>query len=339
MRRFKFFTLHLTLSCLFISCGDGKETGTQEQSSSPKELNTEDFRALAGQHFETLDLSSLPDKNGPKVVLGKALFFDPRLSETGEVSCNSCHDINKFGVDNKALSEGVNGHMTERNSPTILNTSGQVAQFWDGRATTLREQVRMPIMNESEMGMTEETLISILKSDEQYQQQFGLAFPNEEIDMDNMADALASYIESEVYYSKFDLYQLGETELSASELAGMKIFIDKGCTDCHDGVLLGGNDFEKFGVFDDYWKLTKSTSQDSGRFLVTGDPEDLYVFKTPSLRNVSMTQPYFHDGSVESLQEAVRIMGKVQLDIDLSNEEVRAIVGFLSTLTGENSSI
>ncbi|MDW3194546.1 MAG: cytochrome c peroxidase [Cytophagales bacterium] len=320
---------------IFFSCG-GKTTSAEVSQTNPEKT---DLLELARENFESLDLTKRPDKDHPKVVLGKVLFFDPQLSETGEVSCNSCHDLKKFGVDNKPLSKGIKGHMTQRNSPTILNTSGQVAQFWDGRSATLREQVRMPIMNLTEMGMTEAMLVDRLKKSPDYQKRFELAFPGEEILIENMADAIASFIESEVYHSKFDKFLLGQVNLSKVELKGMQVFIEKGCTDCHDGALFGGDDFEKFGLFQDYWAMTKSHKPDSGRFLITGDPDDLYVFKIPTLRNIDKTQPYFHDGSVRDLKEAVKVMGKVQLNVDLSNDETEAIVQFLATLTGDHSTI
>lgn len=324
----------IALSTSIFNCG-----GEQATTASDNTNETTDFLALAQENFESLDLSERPEPNHPKVVLGKTLFFDTQLSETGKISCNSCHDLKKFGVDNKPLSPGIKGHMTDRNSPTIFNTANQVAQFWDGRAATLREQVRMPIMDESEMGMTEEALLLRLRNSPDYQARFEAAFPNEEIMMDNMADALASFIESEVYHSKFDQFLLGKAELTTLELKGMEVFIEKGCTDCHDGALFGGDDFEKFGLFDDYWSLTKSEKQDSGRYLVTDNPDDLFVFKIPTLRNINKTQPYFHDGSIENLNEAVKIMGKVQLDVDLSDEETEAIVQFLATLTGDHTNI
>lgn len=326
--------LLIALSTSIFNCGGEKATNGSDNTNEAT-----DFLALAQENFESLDLSVRPDRDHPKVVLGKTLFFDTQLSETGEVSCNSCHDLNKFGVDNKPLSPGIKGHMTDRNSPTIFNTANQVAQFWDGRAATLREQVRMPIMDESEMGMTKEALLVRLRNSPDYEARFEAAFPDEEIVMDNMADALASFIESEVYHSKFDQFLLGKVQMTTLELKGMQVFIEKGCTDCHDGALFGGDDFEKFGLFGDYWTLTKSEKQDSGRYLVTGNPDDLFVFKIPTLRNISKTQPYFHDGSVEDLSEAVKVMGKVQLDIDLSDEETEAIVQFLATLTGDHTTI
>lgn len=334
----KFFLntiLLIAAGAVLLSCSSEQQTNNQESDTTSKN----DPLELARDNFAALDLTNVPEKNSPEVVLGKTLFFDTKLSETGEISCNSCHNMQTFGVDNEVLSKGIKGHMTERNSPTVLNSAPQVAQFWDGRAATLREQVRMPIMDQSEMGMTEEALVNRLKADNTYVTQFTAAYPGEEITIDFMADALASFIESEVYYSRFDKFLLGSADLTPIELEGLRVFVEKGCTDCHDGSLLGGDDFEKFGLFENYWTLTKSAKQDSGRYLITEDPEDVFVFKIPSLRNVEKTEPYFHDGSVRDLAEAVKIMGKTQLDVELTDQETKAIVKFLSTLTGDNTSI
>lgn len=337
MKRIILITLIITSGFVLTNCGNQEKATGQGDSKTQDQGNN--YLVMAQENFESLDLSSRPASNSPVVLLGKTLFFDTQLSQTGEVSCNSCHDMNAFGVDNKPLSSGIKGHLSNRNSPTVFNSANQVAQFWDGRAATLREQVKMPIMDQSEMGMTEEEVILRLKADEKYQTQFAAAYPGEDISLDFMADALASFIESQVYHSKFDKFLLGETTLTDFELKGMQVFIEKGCTDCHDGALLGGDDFEKFGIFKNYWVLTKSAEKDSGRYMITRDQEDLFVFKIPTLRNVGMTQPYFHDGSVQDLKEAVKVMGQTQLDIELTNQEADAIVSFLATLTGNNPTI
>ena len=275
--------------------------------------------------------------NQGKVNLGKRLYFEKRLSKDNSTSCNSCHRIDQFGVDNLKLSNGVGGASTKRNSPSIFYTSFHASQFWDGRATTLRDQIRMPIMTEGEMEMpNEKAILKVLNTIEGYKEEFQNIYPDSnEITMANMSDAVASFIESMVYPSRFDDYLNGNLEaLNSEELKGMRLFIDKGCVDCHEGKIMGGDSFERFGQLGAaYWDYTKSIYPDSGRYLITGVQEDIFVFKVPSLRNVAKTQPYFHDGSVARLEDAIKIMGELQLNIELTDEEVSKILSFLNSLT------
>lgn len=321
----------LISALMFAAC-----TGGNKDTSS---VEVDELRELALMNFMPLVPSEKPDDpSNPKIVLGKKIFFEKGLSSDNTISCNSCHDMNNYGVDNLALSNGAEGGGTGRNSPTVLNVQMHVAQFWDGRAATLRDQIRMPIMAEGEMAMADEqAIVSSLNSLNGYQEMFAGVYPETgEITIEDMSDAVATYIESLVYASKFDKYLTDNSfNLSEKELSGLNLFMGKNCTDCHQGQLLGGDGFEKFGVHENYWKYTQGAKIDSGKYLISGDTEDLYVFKVPSLRNVVKTYPYFHDGSVSNLSSAIQIMGKVQLNENISAQEASDIAAFLATLTGE----
>lgn len=325
------------LAALVLSACSG---GGSKNSSSTEVVD--ELRELAMMNFMPLEASEKPDDpNNPKIVLGKKIFFEKGLSSNNTVSCNSCHNMDNYGVDNLALSNGVNGGMTERNSPTVLNVQMHIAQFWDGRAATLRDQIRMPLMNDAEMAMSdEETIVKSLNDIPGYKEIFAEVYPESgEIKIEDMSDAVATYIESLVFPSKFDKYLTDNSfNLNDKELSGLDLFMSKNCTDCHQGQLLGGDGYEKFGVHDIYWKYTRGHKIDSGKYLLSRDPDDLFVFKVPSLRNAAKTYPYFHDGSVYSLENAIQIMGKIQLNEDINAQEASDIAAFLSTLTGEDTS-
>ncbi len=314
---------------IITSCGTSKGSETEGGGS---------LMMVASKNFEAI-YPSTTDKNDPKVKLGEALFFENALSLDNSISCNSCHDIKKFGVDNLAFSNGVKGSKTKRNSPTIFNVHLQSSQFWDGRAATLEEQIRMPMLADVEMAMpSEDFIVEKINRIESYKTSFEEIYPSQGLTMGTMSDAIAAYIKSLTIPSRFDDYLNGKEVLTEAEVSGLKLFLEKGCAECHGGQLLGDG-FEEFGVFDNYWEHTSSQKIDSGRYLVTKDPDDLFVFKVPSLRNVNETHPYFHDGSVAKLDDAVRIMGKVQLDQELSSQEVSNIVSFLKTLTQSKNDI
>jgi cytochrome c peroxidase len=274
-----------------------------------------------------------------KVKLGHVLYYDKRLSFGGTQSCNTCHDLSTFGVDNLPTSPGDKGESGDRNSPTVLNAALHTSQFWDGRAKNVEEQAGMPITNPIEMAIpNEDFLIKRLKDIELYQKLFAAAYPDDKspITYKNLEKAIGAFERTLLTPSKWDSYLGGQSwALSLEEKKGLQTFINVGCTSCHGGELLGGNMFQKFGVHHDYWEYTKSEKVDKGRFEVTGQDADMYVFKVPSLRNVTKTAPYFHDGSVADLSEAVRIIAKVNLNKDLTDEQVKSIVTFLDALTGE----
>jgi len=274
-----------------------------------------------------------------KEELGRLLYFDNRLSFNETISCNSCHSLASFGVDNLSFSPGDFGELGGRNSPTVLNAALHLAQFWDGRAKDVEEQAGMPILNPVEMAIpSEEFLVQRLSKVPEYQEMFAAAFPEDQpaLTYRNIAFALAAFERTLLTPSRFDDYLHGDlAALTVEEKAGMEAFMMLGCSACHNGYTMGGSSFRKFGLQEDYWTHTGSEAVDEGRFAVTGNPEDRYVFKVASLRNVAETGPYFHDGSVETLEGALRVMGGSQLGRSLTEEEVTGIAAFLRSLTGE----
>ena len=274
-----------------------------------------------------------------KIDLGKKLYFDNRLSKDNTQSCNTCHNLNTYGVDNKSFSEGNDGELGGRNSPTTLNASLHIAQFWDGREPNVEAQAGGPILNPVEMAMhSEKEVMTKLSNIEEYKTLFAKAFPESEdvFTYTNLKNAIGAFERQLLTPSKFDKYLAGDNSaLTDAEKEGLNTFIDAGCIACHSGALLGGSMFQKFGTFGDYWELTKSKKIDNGKFDLTQKESDKYIFKVPSLRNIEKTYPYFHDGSVNDLQEAVSIMAKLQLNKDLTDQESKSIVTFLNTLTGE----
>jgi len=267
------------------------------------------------------------------VELGKKLFFDPRLSKSGFISCNSCHNLSMGGSDNLKTSIGHNWQQGPINSPTVLNSSLNLAQFWDGRAATLKDQAGGPIANPGEMAFTHELAIDTLKSIPGYVAEFKQVFKNDKLTIDEVTSAIAAFEETLVTpNSRFDRWLDGdERALSKDELAGYQLFKDSGCVACHNGPNLGGTSFQKMGVVNAY--KTASTAQ--GRVEVTGKDADRLNFKVPTLRNVELTYPYFHDGEAPTLTVAVDLMGRLQLGREFSKDENAKIVAFLKTLTGQ----
>ncbi len=282
-----------------------------------------------------------------KVKLGKMLYYEPRLSKSGLISCNTCHNLATYGVDNLPTSVGHRWAIGPRNAPTTLNAALHVAQFWDGRAKDVEEQAKGPILNPIEMAMdSPQEVVKRLKSIPEYVKLFKKAFPKEKdpLTYDNVAKAIAAFERTLMTPSRFDQFLKGDTDaLTDKEKEGLRTFIKAGCASCHNGPALGGTMFVKFGIVESYWNETRkyvtlekpTMPMDVGRFAVTHKEEDLYVFKVPSLRNVTKTYPYFHDGSVWNLKDAIQIMAKVQLGKKLSDKEVDSIIAFLKTLEGE----
>lgn len=285
-------------------------------------------------------LKPLPDVvvlDAPKVELGRRLFNETRLSANHTLSCASCHHLNTGGADDKPLSVGFDGHPVEVNTPTVLNASLNFKQFWDGRADTLEAQIDIVIQSPVEMGNSWSTVIDTLSSDPDYQAAFHSTYPDG-VTPSNVQNALATYERTLLTpNSRFDLYLKGDTEiLTLDEKYGYQRFKQYGCIACHQGVNIGGNMFQKFGVMSDYFKARGNpTAADLGRFRVTGNEEDRNVFKVPSLRNVALTAPYFHDRSAKTLEEAVDVMFTYQLGRTPSALDKSLIVQFLKTLTGE----
>lgn len=272
-----------------------------------------------------------------KVALGNLLFHDKRLSQDGTLACAGCHPLDRGGVDGLQTSIGVRGQVTEINAPTVFNSSLNFKQFWDGRADTLEQQIDGPIQNPMELGSAWPDVVAKLQQDDNLRRRFALIYPDG-IGADNIKDAIATFERSLITpNSRFDRYLRGESQaLSASELEGYRLFRSYGCVSCHQGANIGGNMFARFGVMRDYFKDRGNiTHADLGRFNVTGDPQDKHVFKVPSLRNVALTAPYFHDASAQTLTQAVIIMGLYQLGVSIPSHDVMHIVAFLGSLTGD----
>ena len=274
-----------------------------------------------------------------KIELGKMLYFDTKLSQAGNVSCNSCHSLATFGVDRLPTSPGDAGEHGARNSPTVFNAALHGAQFWDGRAEDVEAQAGMPILNPVEMAIpSQEFLVDRLAQYPDYERRFAEAFPGEEpaLTYRNIQRALGAFERTLLTPSRFDRYLEGDREaLSDLEKQGMTTFMGYGCSSCHNGVNVGGHTFRKFGLSGQYWHHTKSPKIDQGRFEITGDQADKYVFRVGSLRNVAETYPYFHDGSVATLDEAVRVMVELQIGVEINDQDLKSVVAFLESLTGE----
>jgi cytochrome c peroxidase len=290
------------------------------------------------KNFKPITQKVVDNPNNPvtplKVKLGKMLYHDPRLSKSGLFSCNTCHNIATYGVSNLPVDIGHQWRLGPVNSGTVFNAAFYTAQFWDGRAKDLEEQAKGPILAPEEMAMpNEQAVVDRIKSIPEYRKLFARAFPKdkEPVTYDNIANAIAAFERTLLTPSRFDKFLLGDKKaLNNEEKKGLKLFVEVGCATCHNGIALGGN-FQKLGVVKPY----NSKSPSKGRYDVTKKPEDIHVFKMPTLRNIERTYPYFHDGQVWNLDEAVKIMADIQLGRTLNDGETKAIVTFLRSLTGE----
>lgn len=271
-----------------------------------------------------------------KVKLGQQLFHDKRLSKNHDISCNSCHTVTNYGVDGEPTSPGHKGHRGGRNSPTVMNAFGHLAQFWDGRAADVEAQAKGPVLNPGEMAMpSAEAVVATLKSIPGYVTAFNKAFPKEKdpITYDNFAKAVGAFERQLSTPSRFDKFLSGDDNaLNTEEKKGFKIFISTGCTTCHNGALLGGSMYQKVGLVK-AWPNQK----DQGRFDLTKNEADKMMFKVPSLRNIEKTGPYFHDGQTKDLATAVKMMAEYQLGRQLSGADTQSIVTFLKALTAKPS--
>jgi len=275
----------------------------------------------------------------PKVKLGKMLFYEKRLSAGGNISCARCHPIEYYGTDRLTVSKEEDCKNGTRNVPSILNAAGQELLNWIGNRISIEKHARKALLNKVCTGkITYRWVVKRLKGIPEYEELFRRAFPEDKnpININNISRAIGAWERTLLTPSRFDRFLKGEVEiLSIQEKRGLRLFIEKGCASCHTGMLLGGTALRKFGVVEPYWRYTGSKHIDKGRYNLTSNPEDRFVFKVPILRNVEKTSPYFHDGSVKDLKEAIKIMGKIQLGINLSTEEIDSIEAFLKSLTGE----
>jgi len=289
-----------------------------------------------GEPVQPLPLTVSLDNE--KVALGNKLFHDRRLSGDDTLNCASCHDLTRGGTDQAKVATGIRGQRGPINSPTVYDAMYNIAQFWDGRAKDLQEQAAGPVANPVEMGAKWDEVAEKLKQVPEYQEAFAKLYPEQGLTKTTVTHAIAVFEESLVAgNSRFDQYLRGNTAiLSNDEKQGYQLF-KANCTSCHFGPALGGLSFEKMGVKRGYFKMRggETTEADNGRFNVTKQEQDRHFFKVPTLRNIELTHPYFHDGSVASLTDAIRIMGEVQLDKTFTDAEIDKLAAFLKTLTGE----
>lgn len=291
---------------------------------------------LAHAREPLLPLPEPPKFVAEKVELGQALFFEPRLSHDDSISCASCHDLNRGGSDRLRFSPGVGNALGNINTPTVFNAGLNFVQFWDGRAASLEAQAAGPVHNPAEMASSWPEVLAKLTADEKYRRAFSDLYPDG-MTAANLVDAIATFERTLLTTNaRFDRYLKGDDRaIGELERSGYLRFKDYGCASCHQGANVGGNMYQRFGVMADYFADRPLTKADLGRFNVTGLEDDRHVFKVPSLRNVAVTPPYFHDASAATLADAVTIMGRYQLGRELTPEDVRAITAFLHSLTGE----
>ena len=340
----------LLLAPLLSACGDASsppaEPAAETGAAPPAPAQAPEAAAEPPDRAALRDrahrvFGSLPDEApnpanplaDEKIALGRMLYYDTRLSKNHDVACNSCHQLDKHGVDGEATSPGHKGQRGDRNSPTVYNAAFHVAQFWDGRAADVEEQAKGPVLNPIEMAMpSEEAVLVVLRSIPGYPPLFAAAFPGDgdPVTYDNLARAIGAFERRLVTPSRFDAFLEGEDgALSDAEVEGLETFLGVGCNFCHNGAVIGGNAYHKLGVIEPY------ETQDPGRFAVTGAEADRQVFKVPSLRNVEKTGPWFHDGSKKTLDDTIRSMARHQLGRTLTHEQVKSIRSFLASLTGE----
>lgn len=335
--RLSLLAVPITLS-LSLACGGSDAPAPQpaEPAKPAAEASTQKKAEVPAQIkalFEAVPAREVAEEEQALVDLGRMLYYDERLSAGQNQSCNTCHQLDNWGVDGEATSPGSFGKRGDRNSPSVYYAFGHVAQFWDGRAADLVEQAKGPILNPVEMAIPDEGYaVRVLQSIPGYAEAFKAAFPDDSdpITYDNLAKAIGVFEAYLVTPSPFDAWLEGDDSgMSPEAKKGAEVFIQTGCTACHMGPFLGGSQYQKLGLVKPY------ETEDIGRAKVTGNDADKFVFKVPSLRNIEKTGPYFHDGSIESLDEAIKLMATHQLGRELSDDQVASIRAFLASLTGE----
>lgn len=327
MKRWSFIVVLFILSLAIVAC-DAASSTTETAAATRQPAKQGPFATLP-------DTPPIPEDNPQtpeKVELGKMLYFEPRLSQSGVISCHTCHNLSLGGTDRVPTSLGHDFQTGGRNAPTVLNAAFFNQQFWDGRAASLEEQARGPIQAGVEMAMPADLAVETIKGIKGYQPYFEAAFPSESdpITFDNIVKAIAAFERTLITPDDpFDRYMRGDEDaLSPLEVKGNDTFLRTGCASCHKGALLSTGELIEFAHGDD-----------PGRMAVTGDPEDERVFRIPTLRNLPLTAPYFHDGSAATIEEAISIMADVQLDKELTAEQSEEIVAFLSALIGEQPQV
>ena len=320
-----------------LAAGESGESPPESPAALPVVRVTD----LPGSSEPIKSIPEESDTNAEKVALGRALFHDPRLSKDDSVACVSCHDLGSGGDDGRVVSVGVEGKTGPINAPTVFNAGLNFRQFWDGRAATLEEQIDGPVQSPVELGSLWPDVIAKLHAHETYPQRFEALYPDG-INRANVKNALAEFMRSlTTPNSRFDQWLKGDRDaLDSQEKRGYALFKHYGCISCHQGANAGGNMFQVFGVLNDYFKRRgQITEVDYGRYNVTGNPADRHAFKVPSLRMAALTAPYLHDGSAETLRDAVDVMFQYQLGRSAPDEDKDAIVAFIETLAGENNEL
>jgi cytochrome c peroxidase len=331
----------LTAACALAACGQPSDVPERQPakatpSSAPPTAEAERGRVnprLLRRFKVVANQKAPPQSTAAQVDLGRMLWFDARLSKGGDISCNSCHTLSSYGVDGRKTSLGFGEQRGRRNAPTVYNAAEHFVMFWDGRARDVEEQATGPILNPAEMAMTEDGVLSVLRGVPGYVDRFQQAFPGDAdpINLKNIGRAIGAFERGLTTRSRWDDYLAGnEAALTPEEVQGLLVFLNVGCMGCHTGPQVGASMYQTAG-FVEPWP----NQSDLGRFEITKNPTDRMVFKVPSLKNIAKTGPFFHDGSAQTLPEAVRIMGQRQLGIELSDGEVGSIVAFLGALTGE----
>lgn len=325
---------YLQLAALIISIGAVlmlTACGSKEEAEALPEITAETL-----QIFGTLPEEATPteyEMSEELVDLGRMLYYENRISFNGNMSCNTCHGLNNYGMDGLRFSFGHTGNPVGRNSPTVYNAALHVSQFWDGRAADVEEQAKGPILAGGEMGMpSPERVVEVFKSIPGYLPYFEAAFPGDfdPITYDHVGQAIGAFERRLMTPGRFDEFLAGdETALTEREQKGLALFINTGCTACHNGPAIGGRMYSTLGAQEPY------TTNDLGRYVVTGNESDMYSFKVPGLRNIAVTGPYLHDGSIPTLEAMVQLMVRHQLGKELTSEQVDDIVIFMRSLTGE----
>ncbi|MCF7823583.1 MAG: c-type cytochrome [Candidatus Marinimicrobia bacterium] len=325
MKRILLLSMSTLLVALLMQCsGEAKEDLSYQEGVLTK----------AKPMFATIPEQMPGSENDTqaRIDLGKKLYFETALSNTGDMSCNTCHDLKLAGVDNKPTSEGTNGIPGPRNSPTVFNAGFHFVQFWDGRVADLNEQAGGPILNPAEMAIPDSaTAVNKIKAIADYEPMFAAAFGDNSTNFENITEAMAAFERTLLTHDRFDDYLNGDLKaLTKTEVEGLELFMNKACITCHMGSMLGGNMYQKNGLVKPYKNLT-----DKGRFDVTGLEQDKFMFKVPALRNIALTGPYMHDGGMSSLDETIIMMGDMQLMQQISPEEASKITAFLTSMNGK----
>ena len=319
--------IFLVVPLLFLNCGGSSKSASESISNPITERKT---RREPVKPLKKIEV------NQNIANIGDRLFHDAKLSGNGTVSCASCHNIETAGVDNLQFSKGINEVLEGVNTPTVINSAYNFRQFWNGRALNLKEQAEGPLLNTDEMGNNWESILNYLKSDNEYEKAFSECF-EKGLTQENILAAISEFEKTLVFESRFDDYLYFQEEaITDQELEGYNLFKNYGCVSCHNGINIGGGMYQKFGLAGNYFKDRGNINEfDYGLFNVTKKEIDRFYFKVPSLRNVAKTYPYFHDGSVKTLKDAINTMARYQLGNPLDSVDVQKIELFLNTLTSK----